>query len=96
MNPPTDPVLSTRFSFRDPMLFRARATLSGNELLLTGWHFGGRYSRLIPTDQIVHVDANGPRGLVIWLIDGEVVRLKVDQADTWKRALTLNPDPETG
>ena len=70
------------------MLFRARATLSGNELSLTGWHFGGRYNRVVSTEEIVHVDAKGSHGLVLWLVDGEVIRLRIDNAEAWRQALT--------
>ena len=74
------------------MLFRARATLSGNELSLTGWHFGGRYNRVIPTDKIVHVDAKGSQGLVLWLVDGEVIRLRIGNVEAWRQALTRKRD----
>lgn len=90
----SEPVLSASFSFRDPMLFRARAKLVRDRLLLTGWHFRGRYSREIPIAQIVHVDAKDGHGLVLWLVDGEVVRIKIDHPEIWRAALSRKRDEQ--
>jgi hypothetical protein len=71
------------------MLFRARAQLTEAHLDLSGWQLSGRYRRTISLDRIVHVDLKGSKELVLWLVDGEVVRLRINNADVWKRELSL-------
>ena len=76
--------LVSRFAFRDPTLWWARARLDAEQLVLTGWTWQGRYRRAISLSQILHVDVRDEEELVLWLSAGEVVRLRVPQAHRWK------------
>lgn len=81
------PRLRSRFAFRDPALLFAWATLDGDHVTLTGWTWRGRYCRRIPLDRILHADVKVDDELALWLFDGEVLRLRIDDAPTWKRAI---------
>ena len=81
------PLLAGRFAFRDPSLWWARARLEAERLVLTGWTWRGRYRRHIPLDRVLHVDAKADDELVLWLIDGEALRLRVPQAPRWKTGI---------
>ena len=90
----------TRFAFRNPSLWWARAQLEPDHLALTGWTWRGRYRRQIPLAGILHVDAKDDDALVLWLADGEALRLRVEQARRWKATLDAarpgdasNPSP---
>ena len=89
MPPPHDPsaALVSRFDFRNPSLLWGRVRLSPKFLLLTGWTWRGRYHRRIPLDRILHADARGDDELILWLFDGETLRLRMKQARAWKAHL---------
>ena len=80
-------VLRSWFAFRDPALLFARATLDQHHLALTGWTWHGRYQRQIPFDRILHADARGNDELILWLFDGETLRLRMKHARAWKAHL---------
>ena len=89
------PCLVSRFDFKNPGLLRGRVRLGADALTLTGWTWHGRYRRCIPFDRILHVDARSPDELILWLFDGEALRLCVHQAGRWKttlNALVAAPD----
>ena len=69
------------------MLFQAKARLTDDAIELTGWHWRGRYSRRLSLSEILHADAKTNRDLVLWLADGEVVRLRLEHALRWQDAL---------
>lgn len=69
------------------MLLYARARLASDHLELSGWHWRGRYKRRIPLERVVHVDVKGDEGLILWLVDGEVVRLEIEQSHLWRDRL---------
>jgi len=81
--------LTTRFRFETPALWFARARLSAEELELAGWQGVRRYRRKIHRADIVHVDVLPPNGLVLWLQDGQTIRLSVPEPQNWERALRL-------
>lgn len=76
-----------RFQFSDPNLWWARARLYTDRLELTGWHWRGRYRRVLPLHQILQVDVPGDENLLIWLASGETVRLRIKEANRWKTAI---------
>lgn len=78
---------SGRFSFREPLLLFPRVRLRENELHLIGWGLRGRYQRSIPLVQVLRVDATRGGRLLLWLDNGETVRLWVDDASGWKKAI---------
>ena len=80
-------LLSSRFAFRNPALLFARATLAHEHLSLTGWSWRGRYHRRIPLKRILQVDVPDHDGLLLWLSNGETVRLRIRRPQTWKRAI---------
>ncbi len=80
-------VLCSWFAFRDPALLFARATLEDDHLTLTGWTWRGRYRWRIPLRRILHVDARGDDELILWLFDGETLRLRMKHARAWKARL---------
>ncbi len=85
--------LRSRFAFRDPALLFARATLEGDALVLRGWTWCGRYRRRLPLGRILQADVRGDEQgdeLILWLFDGEVLRLRIDEAPTWKAAIEEN------
>lgn len=73
------------------MLIGARARLFEDRLELSGWKFFSHYRRTIPLDRIVHVDLKNKKELVLWLVDGEAVRLRISDAEIWQRELSTNP-----
>ena len=83
----SSPALRSWFAFRDPALLFARATLDQDHLALTGWTWHGRYQRQIPLDRILHADARGDDELILWLFDGETLRLRMKHARAWKAHL---------
>ena len=82
-----DAVLSGRFRFRNPSLLWARVRLYPDRLELSGWHMQGRYVRRIPVRQILQADATTFDSLLLWLSDGETIRLRVKEAFRWKQAI---------
>ena len=91
----SSPRLVSRFAFRDPSLWWARAYLEAEHLVLTGWTWRGRYRRAILLSQILHVDARGEDELVLWLLKGEGVRLRVPQAVRWKAGIEARAEKLT-
>ena len=83
--------LTSRFAFRDPALLLARATLDEDHLTLTGWTWRGRYRRRILLRRILHVDAQAD-DLILWLFDGETLRLRINRSAAWKAALNAAAD----
>lgn len=83
------PPLVSRFDFRNPSLWWARARLVADHLELTGWTWRGRYRRRIALSRILHVDVRGEDELVLWLLEGEVLRLRVEQAQQWKAGIEV-------
>ena len=79
--------LRSWFAFRDPALLFARATLEDDHLTLTGWTWRGRYRWQIPLRRLLHVDARGDDELILWLFDGETLRLCMKHARAWKAHL---------
>ncbi len=75
------------FAFRNPALLFARATLEDDHLTLTGWTWRGHYRRRIPLRRILHADARGDDELILWLFDGETLRLRMKHARAWKARL---------
>jgi len=80
-------VLSGRFRFRDPALLCARVRLYPDRLELSGWQMKGRYHRRIPLQQVLQADALNADSLLLWLSNGETVRLRVEGALRWKQAI---------
>ena len=78
------PSLVSRFAFRDPSLWWARARLEAEHLVLTGWTWRGRYRRYIALSRILYVDVRDTDELVLWLFEGEVLRLRIPRAQRWK------------
>ncbi|HMB93892.1 MAG TPA: hypothetical protein VKP65_23785 [Rhodothermales bacterium] len=79
----TPNLLASAFDFQNPGLFRGRARLLADALVLTGWHWRGRYRRHIALDRILHADVRD-NGLILWLFDGETLRLRVEHPAQWK------------
>ena len=78
--------LRSRFSFAQPALLVGRAQLGAEALELKGWGLRGRYRRRFPLAEILHADARAER-LVVWLAGGEVLRLRLPDAERWGTAL---------
>lgn len=86
----SDAALRTgRFRFRHPALLFARVRLYPDRLELTGWHLRGPYRRRIPLRQILQADAMSQDNLLLWLSDGETVRLHLGRAPQWQAAIAL-------
>ncbi len=83
--------LRSRFAFRNPALLLAQATLEEDHLTLTGWTWRGRYRRRILLRRILHVDAQAD-DLILWLFDGETLRLRINRSAAWKAALNAAAD----
>lgn len=84
--------LTSRFRFLNPALFFPRARLDAAGLLLTGWHWRGRYNRRLPLDRILQADALDDNGLLLWLTNGETIRLRIDRAHQWKERISVLQD----
>ena len=78
--------MTSAFDFRNPSLLRGRARLLSDSLLLTGWYWRGRYRRHIALDRILHADVRAEE-LILWLFDGETLRLRIDDPAAWKAAI---------
>ncbi|MEF8797301.1 MAG: hypothetical protein V5A22_12205 [Salinivenus sp.] len=81
-------LLSGSFSFARPTLLCARAHLYEDRLELTGWQLTGRYRRRVPLRRILQVDAPEANCLLLWMVDGRVLRLQVDDARRWQQVIT--------
>jgi hypothetical protein len=75
--------LASAFDFQNPSLLLGRAQLLADAVVLTGWHWRGRYKRRIALDRILHADVRED-GLILWLFDGETLRLRVQHPEQWK------------
>lgn len=80
------PLRTGRFRFQTPTLFWRRLHLYADRLELRGWHGWRRYCRRLPLHRILQADAVDDT-LLLWLADGTTVRLAVDDAGAWKRAI---------
>lgn len=84
----TDPErLSDSFSFAHPTLLWARARLYEDRLELTGWRLTGRYRRRIPLRRILQADVTDENRLLLWMADGQMLRLRIDRAERWQQAI---------
>lgn len=75
------------FSFCNPPLWFARARLYADRLELTGWRLRGRYRRRIPLRYVLDVDATGSDRLLLWMANGQALRLCIDDARRWQEAI---------
>ena len=82
-----------RFSFSTRWLLFARARLFADRLELSGWHMQGHYRRDILVARILQVDALENDRLVLWLFNGETVRLRIRRARQWKEAIEKQQSP---
>lgn len=89
---PSTELLSGSFSFAQPTLLCARARLYEDRLELTGWRLWGHYRRRIPLRRILQVDAPGSDRLLLWLADGQTLRLRIDDARRWQQAIAHRLD----
>lgn len=80
-------VRTGRFSFKEPTLLRPRVRLFPDALVLEGWHWRGRFRRYVPLRDILQVDVTSTGRLLIWLTSGETIRLRLDAAEAWKKAI---------
>lgn len=80
---PSTPLLTSRFAFQRPVLLLPRLHLYPDRLELRGWHWFERYRRSIPLERILQVDTNDG-ALVVWLVEGQALRLQVEDADAWR------------
>lgn len=80
---------TSRFRFRTPALLGARAWLFADRLELTGWHLRGRYRRTIALRQILQADVQGQDSLLLWLSNGETLRLHIEGASAWQATIAL-------
>jgi hypothetical protein len=85
--PRSDTVRSGRFRFRNPALLWARLRLYEDRLELSGWHLKGHYVRRIRLQHVLQADALQAEALLLWLFDGQTLRLLVEEAPRWKRAI---------
>jgi len=74
-------------SFSHPTLLCARARLYEDRLELTGWRLTGRYRRRIPLRRILQVDAPEANRLLLWMADGQTLRLRIDHAQRWQQVI---------
>jgi len=84
---PPEAVCASYFSFREPALLFARVRLFPRYLLLEGWHWRGRYRQHVALEDILQVDVTSTGRLLIWLTTGETLRLRLDDAIAWRRAI---------
>ena len=80
-------VLSGSFRFRYPALLHPRMRLYADRLELSGWQLSGRYVRRLSLQQVLQADAPTEETLLIWLADGEMLRLEVTDARQWRDAI---------
>lgn len=87
-DPPDKTLLSGSFSFARPTLFCARAHLYDDRLELTGWRLTGRYRRCILLRRILQADVPSANCLLLWMADGQTLRLRIDDARRWQQVIT--------
>lgn len=80
-------VLSGSFRFKNPALLYPRMRLYADRLELSGWQVSGRYVRRLSLQQILQADAPTEETLLLWLADGEMLRLEVANALHWRDAI---------
>jgi len=80
-------VLSGSFSFGRPALLCARAHLYDDRLELTGWRLTGRYRQCIPLRHILQADVPSTNCLLLWMADGQTLRLRLKNARRWQQAI---------
>lgn len=61
--------------------------LYADRLELSGWRLHGRYVRRIRLRQILQADVPDEELLLLWLSDGETLRLQVKDAQRWRDAI---------
>ena len=61
--------------------------LNETHMELTGWQGLRQYRRRMPIKHILHVDVEPPDGLILWLHDGETLRLTVREPGRLKTAI---------
>lgn len=86
-NAPSKALRTSRFSFREPALLFPRMRLYPGLLVLDGWQWHGRFRRQIPLGHILQVDVTSAGRLIFWLSSGETIRLRLDDALAWKKAI---------
>ncbi len=84
---PPESVRASHFSFREPALLFSRVRLFPGYLLLEGWHWRGHYRQQVALEDILQVDVTSTGRLLIWLTTGETLRLRLDDAIAWRRAI---------
>ena len=82
---PANAVRAGHFSFHEPMLLFPKVQLFEDRLDFGGWHLRGRYHRQIPLKRILQVEVTAGGRLLVWLHNGESLRLRVDDPEQWKR-----------
>lgn len=85
---PAKELLSDSFSFPYPTLLFAQVRLFEDRLELTGWRLWERYRRRIPLHRILQVDVPNENCLLLWMADGQTVRLRIDNAQRWQQVIT--------
>ncbi len=94
---PPKAVRAGRFSFKEPTLLLPRVRLFPDGLVLEGWRWNGRYRRRIALRRILQVDVTSTGRLLIWLTNGETIRLRLDAAEAWRQAIErYRDDPRAG
>ena len=86
-DPPDPALMLDSFSFAHPMLLFARVRLYDDRLELTGWRLWEHYRHRIPLARILKVDAPSANELLLWMADGRTLRLRLDEAQRWRRAI---------
>lgn len=76
--------LTSPFTFGGPTLFLARARLYADHVELSGWRLRGRYRRRIPLGHILQVDVPNAEELLLWLANGQTLRLGIPHARAWR------------
>lgn len=82
-----DMLLTGRFSFCHPSLWCAWARLYPDRLELRGWRLWERYRRAIPLSDVLQVDAPEADRLLLWMANGQTLRICVSDAPRWQQAI---------
>ncbi len=61
--------------------------LFSDHLRFDAWNWRGRYHRRIDLDDVLQVDVTGAGRLLVWLTNGESIRLRLHEAAAWKQAI---------
>ncbi|MEM6327216.1 MAG: hypothetical protein AAF791_08870 [Bacteroidota bacterium] len=86
-------LLSSSFSFSEPVLLFPRAVLHEDRIELVGWQWRGRYRLRIPLGAVLRADVTPTGRLVLWLQTGEALRLRVPDALAWQQAIEPRTSP---